>query len=188
MYGKTSTVGQPSTGEHARYAESTHNAALSADHDNPRVRPAGTVVRIPPLATALGDDFFDQWPLWSFLELGALASAVPCARLHSRQILWEWGLTRLRDDTELLVSELVTNALQVSNVDEQTGVVQLWLLADRKRVLILVSDASPLPPARMRTSEDAENGRGLMLVDNLSEQWGHFPGDSGGKVVWAIVG
>ena len=51
-----------------------------------------------------------QWPLCSYLELGALPTAVPCARLHARHLLWEWGLNGLAADTELLVSELVTNA------------------------------------------------------------------------------
>ena len=31
------------------------------------------------------------WALQDFLEFGALVSAVPCARLHARQVLWEWG-------------------------------------------------------------------------------------------------
>ena len=47
-----------------------------------------------------------QWPLRSYLELGALPTAVPCARLHARHLLWEWGLNGLAADTELLVSEL----------------------------------------------------------------------------------
>ena len=50
------------------------------------------------------------WPLRSYLELGALPTAVPCARLHARQLVWEWGLNGLAANTELLVSELVTNA------------------------------------------------------------------------------
>ncbi len=50
----------------------------------------------------------DNWPLHSYLELGAFPGAVPCARLHSRQLLWEWGLTDFSDTIELLVSELVT--------------------------------------------------------------------------------
>jgi len=33
----------------------------------------------------------DPWPLRSSLELGALSSAVPCARLHVKHVLWEWG-------------------------------------------------------------------------------------------------
>jgi len=36
-----------------------------------------------------------EWPKRSFLELGALPSAVPCARLHARQLTWEWGLDAL---------------------------------------------------------------------------------------------
>ncbi len=47
-----------------------------------------------------------QWPLHSYLELGALPTAVPCARLHARHLLREWGLNGLAADAELLVSEL----------------------------------------------------------------------------------
>jgi hypothetical protein len=43
-------------------------------------------------------------PLRSYLELGALLTAVPCARLHARHVLWEWGLNGLAPDGELLVS------------------------------------------------------------------------------------
>ena len=50
------------------------------------------------------------WPLTSQLELGALPTAVPCARLHARQVILEWGLTGLAHTAELVVSELVTNA------------------------------------------------------------------------------
>ncbi len=47
--------------------------------------------------------------MWSFLELGALPSAVPCARIHARQVVWEWGLGALTEAVELVVSELVTS-------------------------------------------------------------------------------
>jgi hypothetical protein len=52
-----------------------------------------------------------QWRLRDFLEYGALPSAVPSARLHARQIAWEWGLSALGDNVELLVSELMTNGI-----------------------------------------------------------------------------
>src|SRR5215471_10508143 len=55
-----------------------------------------------------------SWPLRSHLELGALPSAVPCARLHAKHVLWEWGLDALGEAVELVVSELVTNGVQVS--------------------------------------------------------------------------
>jgi anti-sigma regulatory factor (Ser/Thr protein kinase) len=129
-----------------------------------------------------------EWPLRDFIELGALPGAVPCARLHARQLLWEWGLTGLSDSTELLVSELVTNAMLASRAMEPVTPVRLWLLTDKTRVKILVWDASPQPPARMDISEDAESGRGLLLVETISHKWDwYFPQDMGGKVVWAEV-
>ena len=59
------------------------------------------------------------WPLRSYLELGALPTAVPCARLHARHLLWEWGLNGLAADTELLVSELATNAVKATAEQQQ---------------------------------------------------------------------
>jgi anti-sigma regulatory factor (Ser/Thr protein kinase) len=165
-------TGQPSTGGRACHA----------------ARPSGAAVRIPPLKDPRGNDVTGPWPLRSFLELGALPSAVPCARLHTRRLLWEWGLhTALGDSAELLVSEIVTNAIQVAQADIENALVRLWLLADRARLLILVWDASPLPPVHVRSSGDAENGRGLLLVESISAQWGwQFLPDKGGKVVWAL--
>jgi len=47
----------------------------------------------------------DRWPLRSYLELAALPGAVPCARLHTRQVVWEWGLQELAETVELVVSD-----------------------------------------------------------------------------------
>lgn len=61
-----------------------------------------------------------SWPLRSYLELGALPSAVPCARLHARLLAAEWGFEALAQTVELVVSELVTNAIRASEgVDGQ---------------------------------------------------------------------
>jgi anti-sigma regulatory factor (Ser/Thr protein kinase) len=128
------------------------------------------------------------WPLQDFLELAALVSAVPCARLHARQVLWEWGLARLGENAELLVTELVTNSVKASQAVTQASPVRLWLVSDLAQILILVWDASPQPPVRVDASGEAENGRGLMLVEAISEQWGWYcPDDSDGKFVWAIA-
>ncbi len=131
------------------------------------------------------------WSRWSFLEFGALASAVPCARLHARQLLWEWGLKELMEVTELVVSELVTNAVQASGGPDEGGtavpVVGLWLVTDDVQVLVQVSDASPRPPMPAVPGADAEHGRGLLLVEALSAGWGWctVPGWPG-KAVWAL--
>jgi anti-sigma regulatory factor (Ser/Thr protein kinase) len=133
--------------------------------------------------------FAASWPCQSFLELGALPAAAPCARLHARQVLWEWGLTAFSESTELLISELVTNAMRISQATVQCPPVRLWVVSDRAQVLIFVWDASPLPPVTNDDiANDAENGRGLMIVQAISARWGwDFPPGLGGKVVWAQV-
>jgi anti-sigma regulatory factor (Ser/Thr protein kinase) len=146
-------------------------------------------MRVPPFAARQANSPGDGWPYHSFLELGALPGAVPSARLHARQVLWEWRLAALADSTELLVAELVTNALQVSRGMMQDAPIRLWLLSDGAQVVILVWDASTQPPVRMDAGDDAETGRGLFLVEAVSARWGwQFPPDMGGKVVWLCHG
>ena len=145
-------------------------------------------VRVPPFMTRRRHGVNGQWPLRDFLELGALVSAVPCARLHARHVLREWGLARLGDSTELLVAELVTNAVQASRAAVQASSVRLWLLSGSGQFLILVWDANPDCPARITASDEAESGRGLMLVEAISDQWGWSPRkDGNGKFVWASM-
>lgn len=128
------------------------------------------------------------WPLRSFRELGALPGAVPCARRHARQQVSEWGLGRVGDDLELLVSELVTNAIAATRAMEPASPVQLWLLSDATRVAVLVWDASPRPPVLTQIDEVAESGRGLLLVEAISQRWGWFSTRGTiGKVIWATV-
>lgn len=133
------------------------------------------------------------FPLKAALPLGALPTAPGCGRAWTRQILREWGLERLADDSELLVSELTTNALQGS-ASIANASIGLWLASDYERVVILVWDPSPQPPTPANLDQDAEDGRGLLLVQALSLQWGWYfsastsPRSDAGKVVWAIVG
>jgi hypothetical protein len=63
------------------------------------------------------------------------------------------------------------------------------VVSDRAQVLIFVRDASPLPPVTNDDiANDAENGRGLMIVQAMSARWGwDFPPGLGGKVVWAQI-
>jgi hypothetical protein len=158
------------------YAHRAASPAASGRYDGHSARPVD-LARVAPFAAG--------WPLRSFLELGALPGAVPCARLHTRQVLWEWGLAALSEANEVLVSELVTNAMQVSRATAQDTPIRLWVASDTMQVVVLVWDASSLPPVLMDASEDAETGRGLLLVQALSTRWGwHFPPGLGGKVVW----
>ena len=117
-----------------------------------------------------------SWALRTHLELGALRGAVPCARLHARHVLWEWGLSDLDEPVELVVSELVTNAIQASvglssempgYEEESLGLpcVWLWLASDGRQLVVEVGDGSPRAPALAETEQDVEGGRGLLLVE-----------------------
>ena len=132
-------------------------------------------------------------PLRSYLELGALPTAVPCARLHARHVLWEWGLNGLAPDSELLVSELVTNAVKATAGRDEAA-VRLRLSGDSARVLIEVWDADPRAPAPKDLGEHGtpdpqeEGGRGLFLVAALSARWDWYPTrEPAGKVVWCEI-
>lgn len=68
-------------------------------------------------------------------------------------------------------------------------VLALFLASDRSQVLVQVWDGSPDPPVQASTDENAESGRGLLLVEALCADWGwHLPaGGSKGKWVWGAV-
>jgi anti-sigma regulatory factor (Ser/Thr protein kinase) len=136
-----------------------------------------------------GQTMTDDWPLSSHLELGALPGAVACARLHARLVLWEWGLSGLSENAELLVSELMTNATKASLSNEVILPVILLLSSDRSRLLIEVHDTSRYPPAPTGGVGDTEEtGRGLLIVEAISTKWGwDSEDDSSGKTVWALI-
>ncbi|MFI9774847.1 SpoIIE family protein phosphatase [Streptomyces sp. NPDC051956] len=99
------------------------------------------------------------------------------AREFTRAKLTEWDLEPLVDTTELLVSELVTNALRYGEGD-----IRLRLLLDRTLVCE-VWDAGLVQPRRRRARDTDEGGRGLQLVGLLSASWGSRRTPRG-KTVW----
>ncbi|MEU0634028.1 SpoIIE family protein phosphatase [Streptomyces sp. NPDC005989] len=99
------------------------------------------------------------------------------ARELARGRLLDWGLDDLVDTTELLVSELVTNALRYGE-----GEIRLRLLRDRTLVCE-VWDAGLVQPRRRRARDTDEGGRGLQLVGLLSVAWGSRRTPRG-KTVW----
>ncbi|AOP49979.1 PAS sensor protein [Streptomyces lydicus] len=111
---------------------------------------------------------------WS---LAPEARSVARARELAREQLLDWGLQELVDTTELLVSELVTNALRHGH-----GEIRLRLLLDRTLVCE-VWDADLAQPRRRRARDTDEGGRGLQLVGLLSQGWGSRRTPRG-KTVW----
>jgi anti-sigma regulatory factor (Ser/Thr protein kinase) len=132
-----------------------------------------------------------MWPIQSHLELEALPAAVPCARLHAKQMLWEWDMGVLAESVELVVSELVTNGVRASRAMEHVPPVRLRLSSDKARVLVEVWDGSyrPLQSGIGETPAlDEESGRGLFLVAAMSTMWDWYRSpECTGKVVWAMI-
>jgi anti-sigma regulatory factor (Ser/Thr protein kinase) len=138
------------------------------------------------------------WPMQSVLELWALPQAVPEARRHTRQVLEQWGLAELSETVELLVSEIVTNAVQASagpagsrhdHVEfDDASTLLFWLAGDGERALIQIWDSCERKPQRRDAGTAAESGRGLLLVEALTAEWGSYaPNGWAGKIVWALV-
>lgn len=130
----------------------------------------------------------------SYAEFDALPTAPTRARHHAIAVLSEWRLLPEAIETaELLVSELVTNARAASGHDHGqpgkavTDQVSLTLSRLADRLVIEVADSNPDPPVPADPDTEAENGRGLMLVQALSKEWGHFLLPAGGKVVYCVI-
>ncbi|MFF4545697.1 SpoIIE family protein phosphatase [Streptomyces sp. NPDC001406] len=92
--------------------------------------------------------------------------------------LMEWELEALVDTTELICSELITNAMR-----HATGPIKARLIRDRALICEVSDHSSTSPHLRHAVSTD-EGGRGLFLVAQFAERWGtRYTKD--GKVIWA---
>ncbi|WP_367324892.1 SpoIIE family protein phosphatase [Streptomyces sp. HUAS ZL42] len=116
------------------------------------------------------------WAVWR------LPDAVMHARRFTARTLRRWKVDEVADTALLVVSELVTNAL----VHTQ-GPVSVDLMLRGDRIRVCVSDASPRAPAKpVITDWEATGGRGLLLVEAMSESFGSVP-VAGGKQVWSEI-
>lgn len=144
--------------------------------------------------------------------LGPQRSSIPAARDFVTQALERWGMTEIRESAELVVSELVTNAVRhglspalddVDSVPAHTDAdpghpIGLRLLRNGSRLVCVVVDPSEDVPLRrhheMPECHDevdaiwdvAQAGHGLQLVASYSRRWGWAHLTSGGKAVWAM--
>jgi anti-sigma regulatory factor (Ser/Thr protein kinase) len=93
-----------------------------------------------------------------------------------------WSLTLVGFTAELVVSELVTNAIRYGSRP-----IRLRLIHDAATLIVEVSDTNPTAPHLRRARTFDEGGRGLLLVAQLTQRWGsrHTPE---GKTIWAELG
>jgi two-component sensor histidine kinase len=117
--------------------------------------------------------------------------SVKAARDFTRATLLDWGMSALTDVAELVVSELVTNALRhgipAARKPGEQAVVRLRLLAQDPFVMCMVTDPSVTVPVLREADLAAESGRGLTVVEACCVRWGWHLLDEGGKVVWALL-
>ncbi|MFJ4406797.1 MULTISPECIES: ATP-binding protein [unclassified Streptomyces] len=136
--------------------------------------------------------------LHSVLDLACERSAVRYAKGHADAVLRDWGLPEdLAYDALTVVAELASNAVRHAGAEAKPFApdcgqphvprceLTLWIAADR--LCIAMYDESPRPPLLRPPSAESENGRGLQLVNGLSDgAWGYQPAaHRPGKAVWA---
>jgi anti-sigma regulatory factor (Ser/Thr protein kinase) len=100
------------------------------------------------------------------------------AREACREILAEWGLEEQIDLVMLLVSELVTNSVRYT-----AGGIAVRISADRGRLRMEIHDDEPRLPVPRQADSNQDSGRGLLLVQELSSNWGAERVQDG-KIVW----
>ena len=119
----------------------------------------------------LSEDSYASWTLAPKL------TSVREARSVLAEPMKRWDLEDMIPTTELLVSELVTNAVRYSR-----GEVTLRLVNEKALVCEVLDNSGALPRLRQASGED-ENGRGLQVVRQLAHRWGARRTPTG-KVVW----
>jgi anti-sigma regulatory factor (Ser/Thr protein kinase) len=122
------------------------------------------------------------------IRLEAVFAAVSVSREFVRKTLGDWQVLDQIDVAELLVSELVTNAVKTTAVTDAVSApekIGVQLRAVHTELYVEVWDGGEGSPVIPEQFLDAEGGRGLFLVESLSTRWGIYRPAAGGKIVWS---
>ncbi|MEV0593155.1 ATP-binding protein [Nonomuraea cavernae] len=138
----------------------------------------------------------------TYTELPTHPLSVSIARTYVARILADWGRAELSDDAQLVVSELLTNAIKATQAahtpnDEEPMVhgkfagyeCHPWIGLHQwgNDLVVEVWDCNHHPP-KLRAPESWEaGGRGLQVIDSLAVSWGYRWPKTGGKIVWATL-
>ncbi|MFJ8538986.1 SpoIIE family protein phosphatase [Streptomyces sp. NPDC093591] len=135
-------------------------------------RPSDDIALIVARTRAVGADLVAEW------QVPSDPAAVAQVRSDVTGTLERWGLEELSFTTELILSELVTNAIRYGG-----DPIRVRMLRDRTLICEVFDASSTSPHLRYAAMTD-EGGRGLFLVAQLAERWGtrYLPT---GKVIWA---
>lgn len=150
--------------------------------DTPRAARGPVVTEAPPVQDQHASGAFAVWTLGD----GTRSPAI--ARTYTHSALRGWGLEELDDSVAVAVSEMVTNAMCHNGAPVQNDPAQPVLLSlarQDRSVLCVVVDPGRRAPEVREPIELAESGRGLHIVECLSDDWGWTVPGPAGKAVWA---
>ncbi|MEV5332816.1 ATP-binding protein [Streptomyces werraensis] len=119
------------------------------------------------------------------LQLSSTPRGARLARLLATEQLRTWGLPS--HPAELIVGELAANAVTHGRVSGRDFRLLLYVVGDTLRIEVTDTRGDRLP-CPQHSADDAESGRGLLLVEALADRWGVAPGPPPLKTVWAEVG
>jgi anti-sigma regulatory factor (Ser/Thr protein kinase) len=131
-------------------------------------------------------DWWDSPSVVSY-PLSTGPQAARAARRVTRTTLWDWGLGSLADDAEMIIGEFVANAIVHAGSMDSSDIPGLRLMRRSGEVMCAVLDPSDDAPVLRRAISTDETGRGLRMVDAISDIWGWSPVVGHGKAVWAIL-
>ncbi|WP_432177273.1 SpoIIE family protein phosphatase [Streptomyces sp. NBC_00063] len=138
----------------------------------PHRTPADDAVLLLALTHALGPDRVATW------DLPLDPAVVSQARALTASQLTAWNMEDLAFTTELIVSELVTNAIRYARAPIQLRLIRTTTL------ICEVADGSSTSPHMRQASDTDESGRGLFMIAQMADRWGTRYSPSG-KTVWA---
>jgi anti-sigma regulatory factor (Ser/Thr protein kinase) len=155
-------------------------------------------------AQAAGDRYGSRQPTATALPgterrrrigLAPVPESARTAREFTVATLRKWQLDSLTEDAVVIASELATNAIRhgtpAATGDTASGTgagrVELSWCLQASRLICVVTDQTPAPPALAASDPEAESGHGLHIVGALAVAWGWTILSSGEKAVWAAL-
>jgi anti-sigma regulatory factor (Ser/Thr protein kinase) len=133
--------------------------------------PSDDIALLVAETRGLPEDHIARW------DVPSDPAAVATVRNEANETLAAWGLEELTFTTELILSELITNAIRYA-----TGPIDVRLLLDRSLICEVADGSSTSPHLRYAATTD-EGGRGLFLVAQMAERWGTRY-TKAGKIIW----
>jgi anti-sigma regulatory factor (Ser/Thr protein kinase) len=131
-----------------------------------------------------------ETPAVTIRHLSPVPEEARTARQFVRELLLSWDLTYLTDDAEMIIAELVGNAVRHGTRVSSPAVpasLRLCLLRRAGEIMLAVTDPNAEAPQPRTPGWTGESGRGLQIVGALSYLWGWSPMEGHGKAVWAVL-